>query len=201
MHRGNLKNMTENMRNNMVVGGGKNKTTCSGDDRNGNKTTTTTTTTASSERIIKQEFVPIKGRVRQLEDDSSKQAKNEDNFKKASHKNGKSDIDDKVEVDNGNDPQQTSDDSNEDSNKLEQQEETKFNVSPPTVAVPTPLPRTSRNNSMTDPSSSEESTTGSPRPSPMPRVTIGSGYKVLNNNDSFPSFAGFVFFCFFSPDC
>lgn len=184
--------MTENIRNNMVVGGGKNKTAASGDDRNGNKTTT-----SSSEMIIKreqQEFVPIKGRVRQLEDDSSKQAKNEDNFKKAAHKNGNNGKVDKVEeVDNGNsncDPQQTSDDS-EDSNKLEHQGETKFNIPPPTVAVPTPLPRTSRNNSMTDPSSSEEST-GSPRPSPMPRVTIGSGYKVLNNNQSFPK----LLFCF-----
>ena len=148
VHRGNLKTMTENARNSTGAGG----------DRNGNKPHITST--AAREMIIEtpQAFVPIKGRIRQMENeeiklDSLKQSKNEDNHFK---KNGNGKTDEIKECDN-------------DSNKQL-----------PQAQVPTPLPRTSRNNSMTDPSSSEESSaTGSPRPSPMPRVTIGSGYKVL----------------------
>lgn len=147
VHRGTLKTMSENARNNATTTG----------DKNGNKTNA----------IIEAEpFVPIRGRIRQMEDegnklDALKQSKNEDNhFKRLSQNlngNGKTDTDDNA----------TTADCDVDSNKVP-------------VAVPTPLPRTSRTNSMTDPSSSEESSSaaGSPRPSPMPRVTIGSGYKV-----------------------
>lgn len=142
-------------------------------DKNGNRTTT--------EKVIEkapQSFVPIKGRIRQMEGqqqeegqdddeneqgsklDALKQTKNEDNHFKRNG-NGKTDSE--------------NNESEVDSNKLVQLQQ-----GGEAVSVPTPLPRTSRTNSMTDPSSSEESSsaTGSPRPSPMPRVTIGSGYKV-----------------------
>lgn len=138
----------------------KNNATTTGGDRNGNKTTA-----IIEQKKSEQAFVPIKGRIRQMEtnEDAVKQSKNEDNHFKRNG-NGKQEIDPL--------PAAPSADSEVDSNKMQGGN----------VSVPTPLPRTSRNNSMTDPSSSEESSsgTGSPRPSPMPRVTIGSGYKVPN---------------------
>lgn len=160
IHRGSLKNMVENVRNHSESGRIEG-------DRIGKKAGD------PADMIIEaQPFAPIKGRIRQLADESSKldvlkQSKNEDNLKKASNGNGRTEdsIASAIEV------------SSVDSNKLDldQNGSSKF-----TTVAPTPLPRTSRTNSMTDPSSSEESSasTGSPRPSPLPRVTIGSGYKV-----------------------
>lgn len=154
VHRGNLKNMIENMRNN------------SGSVICGSEAAKTTKKLATTEMIIDAEpFVSIKGRIRQMDDSSKldvlKQSKNEDNFKKASNSN--------IKADDANE------DCTVDSNKLDMDQN---GPAKGCIVAPTPLPRTSRTNSMTDPSSSEESSTGSPRPSPMPRVTIGSGYKV-----------------------
>lgn len=129
-------------------------------DRNGNK---------QSSGLIEtppQSFVPIKARIHQMEDESSKldsmkQSKNDDNhFKRHQNNgNGKTEEEEEAPVD-----------CDVDSNKLQKTG---------SAVVPTPLPRSSRNNSMTDPSSSEDSSAaGSPRPSPMPRATVGSAYKV-----------------------
>lgn len=190
VHRGNLKNMSENARNKCII---SNAPTTG--DKNGNKTTSSTSTSgkasavASDAMIIEsQPFGPIKSRIRQMEDESSintikldalKQSKNEDNHLKKSAQNGNGNHGKADGVDNAPNPVSVDQtplpptaDCDVDSNKLAQ--------GVGAVAVPTPLPRTSRTNSMTDQSSSEESSSaaGSPRPSPMPRVTIGSGYKV-----------------------
>lgn len=148
-------------------------------DRNPNPKTT-------ADMIREPQYAPIKGRIRQMEDEQAKldvlkQSKNEDNLKKVSYRNEKSEQEiTVVSTDGERKPSPLSPIPSEslDSNKFGQENRDDSNKLASVVA-PTPLPRTSRNNSMTDPSSSEESSsTGSPRPSPMPRVTIGSAYKV-----------------------
>lgn len=126
-----------------------------------NTTTTTTTTTSSGDRNGNKTSAFISNTPQPF---ATKLAKNEDNHFKRVVGHGKTE---------DNNITAAAAECDMDSNKGA------------TVAAPTPLPRSSRNNSMTDPSSSSEeslSATGSPRPSPMPRVTIGSGgYKVVES--------------------
>lgn len=173
-------------------------------------------TTADANRklnLIEDEqeaYLPIKGRIRQMEEGTgdqkldlqTKQSKNEDNLKRlSSHQNGNSNGGgggggDYVKADDGKVAASVDEDNRDvddvlDSNKVEAM---RFGV------VPTPLPRTSRTNSITNDPPSEESVSGSSssppstsasasmggagggcRPSPKPRVSVAAGsYKVLN---------------------
>lgn len=134
-------------------------------------------------------YIPIKAKIRQMEEgvanekhqpvSDTKQSKNEDNLKRSTtHQNG-----------NGNNSTMTAEEKTDvlkpDEAALEPQTDDHLdsNKASTFVIPPTPLPRSSRKNSINDPpsSSSEDSSTSSGvRPSPKPRVTV-VGYKVVNN--------------------